>query len=73
MYRYRNISGASDNTDDSRLEDGMSNLKDDFNYLIDTLDKLDRDGQREKAIQIMTSVDDTINNIISSAVTEVER
>lgn len=73
MYRYRNVSGASDDTDDSRLEDGMSNLKDDFNYLMDTLDKLDRDGQREKAIQIMTSVDDTINNIISSAVTEVER
>lgn len=73
MYRYRNVSGASDDTDDSRLEDGMSNLKDDFTYLMDTLDKLDRDGQREKAIQIMTSVDDTINNIISSAVTEVER
>lgn len=72
MYRYRKVTGASEDTD-SRLEDGMSELKDDFDYLMDTLDKLNRDGSREQAIQIMMSVKDSINNVISNAVTEVEQ
>lgn len=61
---------SAEDVEDTRLEDVMSNLKDDFNYMMDTFDRMDRNGLREDAIQIASSIHQTINEVINSAVQE---
>lgn len=70
MYKYRRNVSAADETEDTRLEDVMSELKDDFNYMVDTFDRMDRNGLREDAIQMASSIHETINEVIDSAVQE---
>lgn len=69
MYLYRKITAAEG--DDTRFEDGMSAVKDDFDYLMETFDKMNRDGGKEKAIELMSQVHQMVNDITSQAVTEV--
>lgn len=71
MYRYkRAINAASDDTD-TRFDDGMKLLNDDVDYLTDTFDKMNRDGNKEKAIALLSSFHDYVNKMISDAVSEV--
>lgn len=69
MYRFKKVIAAE--SDDTRFEDGMSSIKDDFEYLMDTFDKMNRDGGKEKAIELMSQVHQMINEITYQAVTEV--
>lgn len=71
MYRYRRIN-AADEVEDTRFKDGMSNLKDDFDYLLSTLDKLDRDGKTDEAIAIIVSVSSAIDSTINQGASEVQ-
>ena len=70
MYKYRKSVMSSDEVEDTRLEDVMSNLKDDFNYMMDTFDRMDRNGLREDAVKMASSIHQTINEVIDSAVQE---
>ena len=70
MYRYRKVSGAADDAD-TRFDDGMALLKDDFDYLVETFEKMDRDGNRERAIELMSQLHQSVNSSISNAVEEV--
>lgn len=69
MYRFKKVTAAE--SDDTRFEDGMSSIKDDFEYLMDTFDKLDRDGNKEKALELIAQTHQFINDAISRATTEV--
>lgn len=70
MYKYKKSIMSADDTQDTRLEDVMSELKDDFDYMMDTFDRMDRNGLREDAIQMASSIHETINQVIDSAVKE---
>ena len=70
MYKYRKSVMSADEVEDTRLEDVMSNLKDDFNYMMDTFDRMDRNGLREDAVNMASSIHQTINEVIDSAVQE---
>ena len=70
MYKYRKSVMSADEVEDTRLEDVMSNLKDDFNYMMDTFDRMDRNGLREDAVKMASSIHQTINEVIDSAVQE---
>ena len=70
MYKYKKSVMSAEGVEDNRLEDVMSNLKDDFNYMMDTFDRMDRNGLREDAIQMASSIHQTINEVINSAVQE---
>lgn len=69
MYKYRKVTAAEG--DDTRFEDGMSSVKDDFDYLMDTFDKMNRDGQKERAIELMAQVHQLVNDVTSQAASEV--
>lgn len=70
MYKYKKSVMSAEDVEDTRLEDVMSDLKDDFDYMMDTFDRMDRNGLREDAIQISSSIHQTINEVIDSAVQE---
>lgn len=61
----KRIITAADEQKDTRFEDGYSALKDDFNYLLDGLDKLDRENASLEALQIMDELSVRINEAIS--------
>lgn len=66
MYKYRKPIKAADDAD-TRFDDWMKSIKDDFDYLVDTFDKLDRDGKREDAIAGMERISGFINDMISES------
>lgn len=70
MYKYRKSVTAAEG-DDTRFEDGMSLLKDDFDYLMETFEKMDRDGSKERAIELMSQTHQSIDDVISQATSEV--
>lgn len=56
---------AADAEKDTRFEDGCSALEDDFSYLIDGLDKLDRDNATLEALDIIGEVSASVNAAIA--------
>lgn len=68
MYR---VVRAASGEEDTRFDDGMDLLKDDFNYLVETFDKMNRDGDKERAIEMMAQMHQSINDMTSAAVQEV--
>lgn len=67
------ISAASDEMSISdRLDDSISNLKDDFNYAISGLEKLSRDGDESATVALTLSqsfsesIQDMIDQILDS-------
>lgn len=65
MYRVQIC--AAQGEQDTRVRDGISELKDDFDYLMDTIDKLDRDGSVEEALSVIESVSAYVNECISNS------
>ena len=56
---------AADAEKDTRFEDGLSALGDDFEYLVDGLDKLDRDNATLEALDIIGEVSASVNAAIA--------
>lgn len=52
---------------DTRVEDAMSNLKDDFDYALDGFDKLVRNGNVAEALSIMNTLSDAMNSAIEES------
>lgn len=71
MYKYKRVTAADEDVQDTRFDDGMSSIKDDFDYLVNTFDKMNRDGATDQALELMEQIHTTINDIIESAVSEV--
>lgn len=56
---------AAETEKDTRFEDGYSALENDFDYLLDGLDKLDRDNATLEALDIIGEVSASINGAIA--------
>lgn len=70
MYVYRKVTAASQD-EDTRFEDGMSLLKDDFDYLMETFEKMNRDGSKERAVELMAQLHQSVNDFTTQATSEV--
>ena len=63
MKRY--IKNAEENSKESILNDQLSQLKDDFNFLIDGIEKIGADGDFESATQLAAGISESINASIN--------
>lgn len=61
----KRIISAATEEKDTRLDDAISVLKDDFDYCIGGLEKLGADGKTDDALAIATELTNGINSTIS--------
>jgi hypothetical protein len=61
----KRIISAATEEKDTRLDDALSILKDDFDYCIAGLEKLGADGKIDDALAIATELTNGINSTIS--------
>lgn len=59
MKRY--IRNAEQPTAEDRLADAMSLLKDDFNFVMDGIDKIAADGDVPRALELTNGLSEMIN------------
>lgn len=64
--RRRSIT-AAENNEDTRVADTIDILKDDFNFAIDSFDKMARSGQVNEALEIMSQLSQSLNEAIQDA------
>lgn len=71
MKRLSRITSAED---DSKLQDTMSDLKDDFDYILSGLDKLDRSGAeaQNNGLIIAENLRDTFQDVISKIANDID-
>lgn len=55
---------AADEEKDTRFDDAVSNLKDDFNFALEGLDKLARSNRIDEALRHIVNLQDSINETI---------
>lgn len=61
----KRIISAATEEKDTRLDDALSILKDDFDYCIAGVEKLGADGKIEDALSVTDELNNGINNIIN--------
>ena len=61
----KRIIAAAVEEKDTRLDDALSILKDDFDYCIAGMEKLGADGKIEDALSVTDELNNGINNIIN--------
>ena len=61
----KRIIAAADAEKDTRFEDGYDALDDDFSYLLEGLEKLDRDNSTLEALEIIEEVSRSVNAAIA--------
>ena len=61
----KRIISATTEEKDTRLDDALSILKDDFDYCIAGLEKLGADGKIDDALSVTDELNNGINNIIN--------
>lgn len=61
----KRIIAAADAEKDTRFEDGYDALDDDFSYLLEGLEKLDRDNSTLEALEIIEEVSRSVNVAIA--------
>lgn len=61
----KRIIAAAAEEKDTRLDDALSILKDDFDYCIAGVEKLGADGKIEDALSVTDELNNGINNIIN--------
>lgn len=59
---------AENTAAEDQFNDLVGNVESDFDYLVDTMDKLVREGDMTSAMNILTNIHDFINNEIETAV-----
>lgn len=71
--RYNNLRRivASEEVEDTRVKDMSDLLKDDFNYLLDSFDKLSRMGRVSEALDIIDVLDECINQCIQDCADQI--
>lgn len=71
MKRLSRITSAED---DSKLQDTMSDLKDDFDYILSGLDKLDRSGAeaQNNGLIIAENLRDAFQDVISKIANDID-
>jgi hypothetical protein len=61
----KRIISATTEEKDTRLDDALSILKDDFDYCIAGMEKLGADGKIDDALSVTDELNNGINNIIN--------
>jgi hypothetical protein len=61
----KRVIAAATEEKDTRLDDALSILKDDFDYCIAGVEKLGADGKIEDALSVTDELNNGINNIIN--------
>ena len=62
---------ASEEIEDTRIKDMSDYLKDDFNYLLDSFDKLSRMEKISEALDIMDALNQCINQCIQDCANQI--
>lgn len=73
-FRVQPITAASEDieeTIDDRYKDLVSNVSDDIDYLLDSIDKVYRDGDANVAIDLLNQVKVEIDSIIANTVSNI--
>lgn len=73
-YRVQPVTAASEDieeTIDDRYKDLVSNVSDDIDYLLDSIDKVYRDGDANVAIDLLNQVKVEIDSIIANTVSNI--
>lgn len=73
-FRVQPITAASEDieeTIDDRYKDLVSNVSDDIDYLLDSIDKVYRDGDANVAIDLLNQVKVEVGNIIANTVSNI--
>ena len=62
--RYRYITTAESTEDSELVQDKLKSIKDDFDYIVDGVDKLSRQGQETKdTLAILDSLESSLSEI----------
>ena len=62
--RYRYITTAESTEDSELVQDKLKSIKDDFDYIVDGVDKLSRQGQRASdTLAILDSLESSLSEI----------
>lgn len=64
---------AAEEREDTRIEDTASALKDDFDYVMESFDKLARSGQVDEALGIMSNLSIAINDAIQETNSKISQ
>lgn len=66
-YRKEPVNAAETSKGQEAFDEAMDNLQDDFDYLVDGLEKMVRDGGegQSQALQIVLEASSAVNNIIN--------
>lgn len=66
-YTHKPVNAAETSKGQEAFDEAMDNLQDDFDYLVDGLEKMVRDGGdgQSQALQIVLEASSAVNNIIS--------
>lgn len=73
-FRVQPVTAASEDieeTIDDRYKDLVSNVSDDIDYLLDSIDKVYRDGDANVAIDLLNQVKVEIDSIIANTVSNI--
>lgn len=68
--RRRSILCASEE-EDTRIKDSIDTLKDDFDFFVESIDKLERSGKVEQALSIVYNLSDALNDAIQSSADQI--
>ena len=63
MKRFKKIVASSE-SEDTRIKDLSSDLKDDFDYILDGIDMLDRNGRINEGIDVCTAISDSLQTYV---------
>lgn len=66
-YKKKPVKAAETSKGQEAFDEAMDNLQDDFDYLVDGLEKMVRDGGegQSQALQIVLEASSAVNNIIN--------
>lgn len=70
MMRYIKSAQAEEEKD-TRYDDLLDSIKDDYDYLIDSFDKLNRAGKLDSVLAIMNDFSNTLNDYVDNSIAEI--
>ncbi len=71
MKRYTKITSA-ENAQEDVFKDSVNNLKDDFDYVLSGLDRLNRSGNLSDSLSIIQELEEHLNDVIDEIASMVQ-
>ena len=67
----KQILAEGETSADDRFNDAIDELEADFDYLMESIDKMVREGNMASAMELVTNVKNTINDSIGNATDQI--